>query len=167
MTATARSQMSKPPMPGFPKAPTSGASSSAAPSFCHRWFGVPPANVARIVLFGVVGGFMMETFMIKVWIGKTNCAPPRAPGPRLPASSPRTPFPAVYEVVLRKEAERRAAGATSGGAAVDAAAGFAGVPSGDAEALSLGEQVRRQGAGKRGPALAAAATKRDVSQSGS
>lgn len=162
--------MCKPPPPGFPRQKASAgasASSSAAGGWSHRLFGLPAGNVARIVAFGVVAGFAMETFMIKAWVGKTNCAPPRAPGPRLPASSPRTPFPAVYEVVLRKEAERRAAGATSGGAAVDAAAGFAGVPSGDAEALSLGEQVRRQWAEKRGPALAAAATKRDVSQSGS
>jgi hypothetical protein len=41
---------------------------------CYYWLGIPAVQASRIVVIGVAVGAMMETFMIKVWIGKTNCA---------------------------------------------------------------------------------------------
>ena len=41
---------------------------------CFKWLGIPAIQASRIVVIGVAVGAMMETFMVKVWIGKTNCA---------------------------------------------------------------------------------------------
>jgi len=58
--------------------------------FCMHWMGIPAAHAMRIVVLGVAGGAVMEAFMIKVWIGQTN----------------------FYEVVKKKEAEKRLAART-------------------------------------------------------
>ena len=42
----------------------------------HRWLGIPATQAATIVAMGLVAGAAMETFMVKVWIGQTNCMPP-------------------------------------------------------------------------------------------
>ena len=52
--------------------------------FCFNWLGIPANQASRIVALGVAAGAAMETFMVKVWIGKTN----------------------FYETVKKKEAER-------------------------------------------------------------
>ena len=39
----------------------------------HRWLGIPATQAATIVAMGLVAGAAMETFMVKVWIGQTNC----------------------------------------------------------------------------------------------
>ena len=41
---------------------------------CMRWLGIPPGYAARIIAFGLIGGAFLETFMVKVWVGQTNCA---------------------------------------------------------------------------------------------
>ena len=43
-------------------------------AFCHNWLGMPVAQTSRIVALCLAAGFVMETFMVKVWIGQTNCA---------------------------------------------------------------------------------------------
>ena len=48
--------------------------SGAIDAFCHRWLGLPAAQASRIVALALAAGFVMETFMVKVWIGQTNCA---------------------------------------------------------------------------------------------
>lgn len=80
---------------------------------CFKWLGIPAIQASRIVVIGVAVGAMMETFMVKVWIGKTNCAccakrkisriARRLSRMHTPSVSLRT----VYETVKKKEAERR------------------------------------------------------------
>ena len=63
-------------LPGMkkPKRPTGGSSStSRLDSFCYHWLGIPAAHAGRIVAMGLLAGAVMETFMIKVWVGQTNC----------------------------------------------------------------------------------------------
>lgn len=43
-------------------------------SFCMHWMGIPASHALRIVALGLSAGAFMEAFMIKVWIGQTNCA---------------------------------------------------------------------------------------------
>ena len=101
-------------------------------AFCHNWLGMPVAQTSRIVALCLAAGFVMETFMVKVWIGQTNCAlgwdhnarPNSSLTPDAHAHNPPTAthrsrphtgtLPAVYETVKKKEAEKRrdAAGAT-------------------------------------------------------
>jgi len=64
------------------KAPPPGAMDAV----CMRWLGIPAAHAARIVILAFAAGAAMETFMVKAWIGNTN----------------------FYEVVKKKEAEKRA-----------------------------------------------------------
>lgn len=67
---------------GFPSA---AGAEAVEEGLCKRWLGIPKSYAARIIVLGVLGGAAMETFMVKVWIGQTN----------------------FYEVVKRKEAEKR------------------------------------------------------------
>ena len=39
-----------------------------------KWLGIPLMHASRIVAIGIAVGAVMETFMVKVWIGQTNCA---------------------------------------------------------------------------------------------
>jgi len=41
---------------------------------CYHWLGIPAASASQIIAIGIAVGAMMETFMVKVWIGNTNCA---------------------------------------------------------------------------------------------
>ena len=71
---------------GRSKARAAVEASGPMDAACMRWLGIPVSHAGRIVVLGLIVGAAMETFMAKVWIGKTN----------------------FYEVVKRKEAERRA-----------------------------------------------------------
>ena len=45
---------------------------------CMKWLGIPATHATRLVMIGLGVGAVMETFMVKVWIGKTNCMRERA-----------------------------------------------------------------------------------------
>ena len=65
------------------KRPSKQAASATAggpmDSFCMHWMGIPASHALRLVTLGLAAGAFMETFMIKVWIGQTNCACERSP----------------------------------------------------------------------------------------
>ena len=121
----------------------------------RRWTGLPASRLGLMCGASLLVGAGMEFFMLKVWIKDTNCAPAPLHCPaRARLATPHTHTHAthghghghgqphaiawrtVYEVVKKKEAEKRAT-------AVAATA----VTS--ADATSLGEQVRMQWAVKR------------------
>ena len=67
---------SKNPFAGMKQKKSTGPAPPAGvmDAFCSKWLGIPASNAARIVVLGVLAGAAMEAFMIKVWIGQTNCA---------------------------------------------------------------------------------------------
>ena len=48
--------------------------SNAFDAWCYEWLGIPAMHASRIMVICLGAGFCMETFMVKVWIGQTNCA---------------------------------------------------------------------------------------------
>lgn len=47
---------------------------------CRRWLGISASHAGGIAVVGLTVGAAVEAFMVKAWIGKTNCARiPRVP----------------------------------------------------------------------------------------
>ena len=71
-----------------------------------RWTGLPAARLGLMIAASMSTGAVIEMFMINVWIKDTNCAHKLSYAYALPVHDPGCPV-AVYEVVKKKEAEKR------------------------------------------------------------
>ena len=40
---------------------------------CFKWLGIPMVHASRLIVICVGVGAVIETFMVKLWIGQTNC----------------------------------------------------------------------------------------------
>lgn len=62
-----------------PKAAAAATADGPMDTFCMHWMGIPASHALRLVTLGLAAGAFLETFMIKVWVGQTNCACERSP----------------------------------------------------------------------------------------